>query len=302
MKGLLQRKQRVRVGEVLVQKGLITQGQLRQALDTQRETKILLGEVLISEGLVTERQLNRALSEQYWRNAFATLMVLSGTLLTNQVRLVNAQTAVISPLSGNRTSAAELASQNQANYRANSIARNNGTSTFIETPLAANPTEASPLLGFCNPLQGRGRVSQGYRGVTHRGRMEYAIDYAVGIGTPVYAMRSGRVVGMQDKYPDTGGGKENISKFNYIWIEHDGGYRSAYLHLQQGFRSKVNLKVGDRIQAGQLIGFSGNSGWSSGPHLHVEIQRPASGGQFGQTVAFNNNQSCTGTVVAQNAR
>lgn len=302
MKRLLQRKQRVRVGEVLIQKGLITQAQLKQALTAQRETQTKLGEVLVSKGLVTERQLKIALSEQYWRNVFAALMLMSGTVVTTQVKLATAQTAVTNYQQLNRSGSTELSSRGQAQSTANLIARNNGASKFVETPLAANPTESSPLVGFCNPLQGRGKVSQGFHGVTHRGRMEYAIDYAVGIGTPVYAMRSGRVVAMQDKYPDTGGGKENVSKFNYIWIEHDGGYRSAYLHLQQGFRSKVNLKAGDRVQAGQLIGFSGNSGWSSGPHLHVEIQRPGNSGQFGQTVAFNNAQSCVETVVAQGSR
>jgi murein DD-endopeptidase MepM/ murein hydrolase activator NlpD len=158
--------------------------------------------------------------------------------------------------------------------------------------LAANPSEASPLAGFCHPIDGPNRLSQGTRGVTHRGRMEYAMDFQSAIGTPVQAMRSGKIVGIEDRFPDTGGGQENVSRFNYVWVEHDGGYRSAYLHLQQGFRSKVKIKVGDVVKAGQLIGYSGNSGWSSGPHLHVEVHRPNEMGVFGKTVPFRNSQDC----------
>ena len=159
--------------------------------------------------------------------------------------------------------------------------------------LSDQPTLEAPLQGFCHPLWGNGWLSQGIRGVTHNGRMEYAYDYAAAIGTPVYAMRSGRVVSVQDKYPDWGGNKEQIHRFNHVWLEHDGGYRSAYVHLQQGFRYRVNLKVGDQVEVGQIIGYSGNSGWSSGPHLHVEVHRAGERFRFTQTVPFAIATSCT---------
>ncbi len=155
------------------------------------------------------------------------------------------------------------------------------------------PTIASPLKGFCHPLDGKGYLSQGIRGKTHQNRMEYAYDIASSIGTPVYAMRAGRVIRLQDKYPDTGGTKAHASKFNYVWIEHDNGYRSAYAHLQQGFRKRVQLKAGDWVKAGQLIGYSGNSGWSSGPHLHVEVQTQGSRAKFSPTVPFQISGSCS---------
>ncbi|NJM64739.1 MAG: M23 family metallopeptidase [Acaryochloris sp. RU_4_1] len=158
--------------------------------------------------------------------------------------------------------------------------------------LQAQPTLNSPLQGFCHPLWGQGWLSQGIRGVTHNGRMEYAYDYATGIGTPVYAMRAGRIISIQDRYPDHGGDKAQIHRFNHVWLEHDGGYRSAYVHLQQGFRQRVNLKVGDQVKVGQIIGYSGNSGWSSGPHLHVEVHRAEARWRFAQTVPFAISTSC----------
>ncbi|NJN37852.1 MAG: M23 family metallopeptidase [Acaryochloridaceae cyanobacterium CSU_3_4] len=158
--------------------------------------------------------------------------------------------------------------------------------------LQAQPTLNSPLQGFCHPLWGQGWLSQGIRGVTHNGRMEYAYDYATGIGTPVYAMRAGRIISIQDRFPDRGGDKAQIHRFNHVWLEHEGGYRSAYVHLQQGFRQRVNLKVGDQVKVGQIIGYSGNSGWSSGPHLHVEVHRAEARWRFAQTVPFAISTSC----------
>jgi murein DD-endopeptidase MepM/ murein hydrolase activator NlpD len=164
---------------------------------------------------------------------------------------------------------------------------NGGGSSFTESPLFANPTTQNPLKGFRHPLFGNGVVTQGPGGATsHDGRAAYAIDFGVPMGTSVYAMRSGKVIAVRDIYPDTDGGVANTDRFNYTLIEHDGGYRSAYLHLQQGFNSRVGLKVGDNVNTGQLIGYSGNSGWSTGPHLHVEVHQPTSGGYFGQTVPF----------------
>ena len=158
-----------------------------------------------------------------------------------------------------------------------------------EPPLFPNPTPSNPLVGFKHPLQGAGSLTQGPGGSTsHIGRAQYAIDYGVQLGTPVYAMRSGIVKRVIDEHPDTGGGKERANYANLVTIEHDGGYRSAYLHLEQGFISKVSggIKEGQNVQAGQLIGYSGNSGWSTGNHLHVEVHRPNSNGTNGQTVPF----------------
>ncbi|WP_299491526.1 M23 family metallopeptidase [Acaryochloris sp. IP29b_bin.137] len=167
------------------------------------------------------------------------------------------------------------------------------TPQLLSLVLHERPTVASPLEGFCHPLWGQGELSQGIRGRTHNGRMEYAYDYAAGIGTPIYAMRAGRVISLQDKYPDWGGGKEQIHRFNHVWLEHEGGYRSAYVHLQQGFRQRVNLKIGDQVKAGQIIGYSGNSGWSSGPHLHVEVHRADERYRFTQTVPFAISSTCS---------
>jgi murein DD-endopeptidase MepM/ murein hydrolase activator NlpD len=302
---------KVRVGEVLVQKGIITKNDLDHALLAQRNTSLKLGEVLVQQGILTVQQLNGALKEQQRRNWTAAVLFALSTLIPLAPKLVSPGSAVViinpsTARAGSMTDAVGGADQLQwktAPQPATLQAFRTPDDKGFYTPLSENryPTVASPLTGFCHPLDGLGYLSQGIRGTTHRGRMEYAYDLAASIGTPVYAMRKGRVIGVQDRYPDTGGGAENISKFNYVLVEHDGGYRSAYLHLQQGFRSKVQVKAGDTVEIGQLIGYSGNSGWSSGPHLHVELQEPGDAYSFGRTVPFAIAGACGPGSIARNS-
>ncbi|HEY9827764.1 MAG TPA: peptidoglycan DD-metalloendopeptidase family protein, partial [Stenomitos sp.] len=300
---------KIRVGEVLLQKGLITPQQLAEALQQQSTTHLKLGEVLIEQGSVTKRQLNRALNEQRWRNGAAALFLTLSAGFAIVPKVIAPEAVAIQPSQttvGNKHE--DLGGGNPLQQRSqfSTAALPRFTPPSAEqaflTPLSANPSPsvASPLTGFCHPLNGVGYLSQGIRGTTHRGRMEYAYDLAAGIGTPVYAMRTGRVIGVQDRYPDTGGGADKISQFNYIMIEHDGGYRSAYLHLQQGFRNRVSIKSGDIVKTGQLIGYSGNSGWSSGPHLHVEVQKPGLPFGFTKTVPFAIAGTCSPSSIAQN--
>ncbi|PZD71331.1 Lysostaphin [Acaryochloris thomasi RCC1774] len=169
-----------------------------------------------------------------------------------------------------------------------------------QAALAVGPDVGSAVRQFCHPLGGLGELTQGNGGLTHQGRMYYAYDLASPIGTPVYAMQSGRVIGIYDRYPDTGGGREKSNKFNYVYLEHDDGYRSVYVHLQQEFRKAITLAVGDWVEVGDLIGLSGNSGWSGGPHLHVEVQQPGdSPRRFTTTVPFAIASQCDAGHIAQ---
>jgi murein DD-endopeptidase MepM/ murein hydrolase activator NlpD len=303
--------EKIRVGEVLTQKGLITKEELAQALATQRQTQLKLGEVLIQQGLVTHQQLNYALTEQQRRNWTAAVLFALSTLIPIAPKLIAPSSAAMvinpSPSAINERSsrveavggATQLQWKKDPQPTLQAFRIPNEKGFYIPLSDNPNPTIASPLTGFCHPLDGAGYLSQGIRGTTHQGRMEYAYDLAASIGTPVYAMRAGRVIGVQDRYPDTGGGAENISKFNYVLVEHDGGYRSAYLHLKQGFRGQVQIKAGDTVELGQLIGYSGNSGWSSGPHLHVELQEPGDAYSFGNTVPFAIAGACGPSTIAR---
>lgn len=301
---------KVRIGEVLVQKGLITKHELSLALAAQSNTQLKLGEILIQQGRVTRQQLNRVLKVQRRRNWTTSVLFALSTLGSATPKLLSSRVLATFAPSTERISAIDGKGGGTTVTRRKILPQTNlhafkaSSHNELESPLAANlsPTVASPLRGFCHPLNGSGMLSQGIRGETHRGRMEYAYDLRTNIGTPVYAMRSGRVLSLEDGYPDTGGGAEKMTKFNYVLIEHDGGYRSAYLHLQQGFQGKVPLAVNDTVESGQLIGYSGNSGWSSGPHLHIEVQEPGETLTFGQTVPFAIAAACSPGSIARKNR
>ena len=291
----------VRIGKILTQKGLISDFQLQQALQSQRQSGQKIGEILIQKGYISRLQLQQVLIEQQCRNLVACSL-LSLSTLGPTFALTPPKTAKLENPDNHKNtlyfpeSAAGGTDHLEPTQSSQPLLSSYPINKSTTVALNDQPTVASPLRGFCHPLKGKGYLSQGIRGKTHQKRMEYAYDLASSIGTPVYAMKSGRVIRLQDKYPDTGGTRANASKFNYVWIEHENGYRSAYAHLQQGFRRRTQIKAGDWVKAGQLIGYSGNSGWSSGPHLHVEVQKQGSRASFSQTVPFSIAGSC-GTLA-----
>ncbi len=141
--------------------------------------------------------------------------------------------------------------------------------------LFCNPTDSNPLRGFIDPSGGKGSVSGGHDGI-----QSYADDVALPMGTPVYNMRRGRVSGVNDSHADTGGGESNQLNANYIVIEYFDApictyknslkmrYDSLYLHIKQ---RSAKVKVGDIVEAGQEIAEVGYNGWTTGHHLHVEV-------------------------------
>jgi murein DD-endopeptidase MepM/ murein hydrolase activator NlpD len=123
------------------------------------------------------------------------------------------------------------------------------------------------------PLRQRAqRIDQGYGGsFSHTDPQNlYAVDFAADIGTPVLAARDGVVMQVESDFDKAG---LNLEKFggraNYVRIVHDDGSMALYAHLQE---AGVLVRVGQRVQAGQQIGLSGNTGFTTGPHLHFAIQ------------------------------
>ncbi|MEV6955130.1 M23 family metallopeptidase [Streptomyces sp. NPDC051183] len=101
-------------------------------------------------------------------------------------------------------------------------------------------------------------------------------DFAVPTGTPVDAASAGTVV----KAGPNGGG-DGPAYGNAIVIKHANNTYSQYAHL-----SKIQVKVGQKVTKGQQIALSGNTGNSSGPHLHFEIRTTPNYGSAVNPVAF----------------
>lgn len=119
------------------------------------------------------------------------------------------------------------------------------------------------------------KVNQGYgTRFSHRGWLKYSIDFGLKMGTPVCAARNGIVVAVKD-INSRGGARRKYRGFaNYITVSHDDGTFAQYVHLR---RSGSKVKVGDYVEAGQIIGYSGNTGRTTGPHLHFMIYKPVFG-------------------------
>ena len=137
---------------------------------------------------------------------------------------------------------------------------------------------AAPAAGFAYspplPAQGVFTISQGFDGgLSHNTPgSRYAIDIGMPIGTGIRAARGGSVVSVQDRFGAGGNSVAYRSQTNSVYILHDDGTFGVYAHLRQG---SALVRPGQRVQGGQIIAQSGNSGYSTAPHLHFAVLRNA---------------------------
>lgn len=115
-------------------------------------------------------------------------------------------------------------------------------------------------------------ISQGFNGsYSHQStRSKYAIDIAMPMGTNIVAAKSGTVFQIRDGFALSGKSKYFLGKSNSIKIAHEDGSYSFYVHLLEG---SLKVKPGDQVVQGQIIARSGNSGYSTRPHLHFAVMR-----------------------------
>jgi murein DD-endopeptidase MepM/ murein hydrolase activator NlpD len=118
-----------------------------------------------------------------------------------------------------------------------------------------------------------------YNGKGHTG-----VDFGVSIGTPIKAAMSGQVVGVANT--DLYRGCQSYGK--WIMIKHPNGLSTLYAHL-----SVQNVHIGDMVSTGSIIGYSGNTGYSTGPHLHFGVYATA-----GVAITkFVNSRNCKGATI-----
>lgn len=90
------------------------------------------------------------------------------------------------------------------------------------------------------------------------GKMHWGMDFAAATGTPIYATGDARV-----KQAGNMGGYGNV-----VVLDHGYGYTTVYGHM-----SKIKARAGQNVQRGDIIGYVGNTGLSTGPHLHYEVHK-----------------------------
>lgn len=99
------------------------------------------------------------------------------------------------------------------------------------------------------------------------GPNKYSIDIAMPIGTTVRAIAGGVVIAVRDSYHD---GDHAVGHENAVLIRHPDGTGAAYGHFTH---RGVVVREGDTVAQGDVIGYSGNTGQSTGPHLHFHVLR-----------------------------
>ena len=134
--------------------------------------------------------------------------------------------------------------------------QHDGKSQWFE---AAGVGQARP--GLARPVAAA-RLSSGFGMRFHPilgySRLHAGVDYAASTGTPIYAVSEGRV-----SFAGRSGGHGNFVK-----LVHSGGIGTGYAHM-----SRIAVRSGDRVKRGQVIGYVGSTGLSTGPHLHYEVYR-----------------------------
>lgn len=118
----------------------------------------------------------------------------------------------------------------------------------------------------------------------YNGRGHTGVDFRATIGTPVKAALSGVVSG-------TGNTDLVIGCYSYgkwVMVKHDNGLSTLYAHL-----SLQTVKAGQEVSTGEVVGYSGNTGYTTGPHLHFGVYAT----QGVEIKTFDNSKNCQGAVI-----
>jgi len=187
-----------------------------------------------------------AAKEQRLEATRSTLEAREGSLLSARAERRQALNSV----QGARDSREEIAAGLRSEIAAEIAAATGGTA------LPAGPLPSPSAAGFIWPVEGTLTSGFGYRW----GRMHEGIDISVPEGTPIRAAADGTVILEQSEYESGGYG-------NYTCVDHGGGLSTCYAH-----QSSFATSVGAQVSQGDVIGYSGNTGHSTGPHLHFEVR------------------------------
>lgn len=152
--------------------------------------------------------------------------------------------------------ASKLASQQASKEASKNQSATTPTGGGSNSNVGANNPSGVVWLVPCTYIRVTSPFGYRYHPTTGEWSMHKGVDLGAYKGTPIYASRSG-VVTVATHHATAG---------NYVTINHQDGYRSTYMHM-----TYYVVKVNQYVQAGQLIGYVGDSGRTNGPHLHFGI-------------------------------
>ncbi len=206
---------------------------------------------------VLARQLEEEAEDQYGE---MLQLVEEADAAMKEIKAQEAQTAedlkkVASSLEITRQKEAKLSQSAQSSAK-------NQTTTTSTTQRPSASALYSGTGPFIWPLPSSYYVTSVFGWRAKYGRYHYGTDVAAPVGTQIVAMASGTVT-----YVGWPGTAYHWAYGKMVVIDHGNGYQTRYGHLN-GF----NCHIGQRVNAGQVIGYTGNTGRSSGPHLHFETR------------------------------
>jgi hypothetical protein len=129
-------------------------------------------------------------------------------------------------------------------------------------------------------------VLQGFHGAfSHRGSNEYAVDFDCPVATHVLAAREGIVVASNAAAQGAGTTLDYLEykRTNFVIVQHDDGTLGEYMHLAP---SGVEVQPGQRVKRGEELALSGNTGFSSTPHLHFQVMTGGDDGRSAKSFPF----------------
>ena len=132
-------------------------------------------------------------------------------------------------------------------------------------------------------------LGQAFGGMaTHTDKQSYhAVDISMPVGTPILATRDGVVMHVEEDFFGAGQKQKYATRANHVRILHQDGSMAIYAHMDL---ESVAVRAGRTVLAGELIGLSGNTGFSSGPHLHFAVQHNTNGELKSMPFKFDNGQ------------
>lgn len=132
------------------------------------------------------------------------------------------------------------------------------------------------------------RISQGFKGVySHTGRGNvYAVDIAMPIGAYVAAVKTGVVADLRDDFSMGGPTNYFLDKANHVTVMHDDGSYAIYAHILYG---SAAVEIGDVVKEGNILARVGNTGFSTGPHLHFVLRYNSGRGTYSIPFKFTTN-------------
>ena len=122
------------------------------------------------------------------------------------------------------------------------------------------------------PAVGGFQISQSFNGRFSHDQQpsQFAVDFSMDVGVDIRAARDGTVIVAKDNYNFGGKSDYFLDKANHVMVLHADGSIAVYAHILSG---SATVSHGDQVVAGQRIARSGESGFTTGPHLHFALLR-----------------------------